>query len=498
MQTTVVVQALEEIDVDALVVVAFDKDSAGGGLGDGAARRVDATIGWLSELYASGEFKGKSLETALLHRPPTFKARRLAAIGAGKPEKLTTAEVRKIAGAALRFLKLKGVHTIALALDEAFAGPASVAAAIEGSILGDYEPDHYKTDKSDAGRIDSYTLLVPAVDAAIEAAARRAAIVAESQNYTRALATEPGNAMTPTILADRARAMAAEQGLECEVLDRARMEQLGMGALLGVAQGSNEPPCLIVVRYRPEEDAGAGAHLALVGKAVTFDSGGISIKPSDKMDLMKFDMAGGAAVLGAMRAIAQLKPAVTVTGFVPAVENMPGGRAQRPGDIVKTLSGKTVEVLNTDAEGRMILADAMTYARNLGCTHIVDAATLTGAIVVALGDIYTGLFPSEDAFASRVAAAAEAAGEKMWRMPVDDEYKEALKSTYADLPNVGNRKGGAITAAMFLKEFTSDAPWVHLDIAGTAWLDDAKPYLAKGPSGAPVRTLVRLATSWNG
>ncbi len=494
MQTTVLVQAIEEVDVDALVVVAFEKDSAG----DGAAKRADSTLGWLSELYATGEFKGKSLDTALLHRPPGFKTRRLLAVGGGKPEKLTPAEVRKIAGTALRFLKPKGIHSIALALDEAFAGTGSVAAAVEGAILADYEPDQYKTDKSDAGRIDTFSLLVPAVDAAIGAAAQRAAIVAESQNYTRALATEPGNAMTPTVLADRARALAAEQGLECEVLDRARMEQLGMGALLGVAQGSDAPPCLIVVRYRPEGDAGSGAHLGLVGKAVTFDSGGISIKPSDKMDLMKFDMSGGAAVLGAMRAIAQLKPALTVTALVPAVENMPGGRAQRPGDIVKTLSGKTVEVLNTDAEGRLILADAMAYARTLGCTHLVDAATLTGAIVVALGNVYTGLFPSEDAFGARVLAAADAAGEKMWRMPVDDDYKEALKSTYADLPNIGNRMGGAITAAMFLKEFTGDAPWVHLDIAGTAWLDDAKPYLAKGPSGATVRTLVKLATTWNG
>lgn len=498
MQTAVLVQALEEIEVDALVVVVFDKDSAPAGLVDGAAQRADATTGWLGELQASGEFKGKILETALLHRPPGFKARRLVAMGGGKTGKLTAHEVRKIAGAALRFLKPKGIHTMALALDAAFAGASPVAAAIEGAILADYEPDRYKTDKSDAGRIDTFWLVVPAMDAAIQAAARRATIVAESQNYTRALAAEPGNVMTPTVLAERARALAAEQGLDCEVLDRARMEQLGMGALLGVAQGSHEPPCLILLRYGPEGDLGAGAHLALVGKAVTFDSGGISIKPSDKMDLMKFDMSGGAAVLGAMRAIAQLKPALTVTALVPAVENMPGGRAQRPGDIVTTLSGKTVEVLNTDAEGRLILADAITYARNLGCTHIVDAATLTGAIVAALGNVYTGLFPSEDAFGARVGSAAEAAGEKMWRMPVDDDYKEALKSTYADLPNIGNRVGGAITAAMFLKEFAGDAPWVHLDIAGTAWLDEAKPFLAKGPSGVAVRTLVNLVASWNG
>jgi leucyl aminopeptidase len=276
------------------------------------------------------------------------------------------------------------------------------------------------------------------------------------------------------------------------------MEQLGMGALLGVAQGSTEPPCLIVLRYQPAAVPVSTAHIGLVGKGVTFDSGGISIKPSEGMEKMKYDMAGGAAVLGAMRAIAQLQPAVAVTALVPAVENMPGGRAQRPGDIVKTLSGKTVEVLNTDAEGRLILADALTYARSLGCTHLVDAATLTGAIVVALGSFYVGAFSNDDHLADQLLSAAKAAGEKMWRMPLDDDYKEILKSAFADLPNIGNRWGGAITASMFLKEFVDTTPWVHLDIAGTAWLDEAKPFLAKGPSGLPVRTFVNLVTRWAG
>jgi leucyl aminopeptidase len=289
--------------------------------------------------------------------------------------------------------------------------------------------------------------------------------------------------------------MAAECGLECQVLDQDQMRELGMGALLGVAQGSAEPPVLILLRYRPLEESG-GTHLGLVGKGITFDSGGISIKPSEGMDKMKYDMAGGAAVIGAMRAIAQLRPPIAVTALVPAVENMPGSRAQRPGDIVTTLSGKTVEVLNTDAEGRMILADALTYARTLGCTHLVDTATLTGSIVVALGHVHVGVFSSDDALLQRVLAAARAQGEKMWPMPLDEDYKEQLKSVFADLPNVGTRWGGAVTAAMFLKEFADTTPWVHLDIAGTAWLDDAKPFLAKGPTGVAVRTLAGLAVNW--
>jgi len=273
-----------------------------------------------------------------------------------------------------------------------------------------------------------------------------------------------------------------------------------MGSLLGVAQGSDEPPVMIVLKYQPaagaKNDAKTGDHLALIGKGVTFDSGGISIKPAQDMEKMKYDMCGAAAVLGAMRAIAQLKPNVPVTGIVPSVENMLSGRAQRPGDIVKSLSGKTIEVLNTDAEGRLILNDAITYAKRLGCTHLVDAATLTGAIVVALGHVHTGAFTNNDAMLARVLAAAKDEGENMWPMPLDDDYRELLKSAFADLANIGPRWGGAITAAWFLREFAEDTPWVHLDIAGTGWLDDAAPNLAKGPTGVCVRTFAQLAAKW--
>jgi len=362
---------------------------------------------------------------------------------------------------------------------------------VEGAILADFEPDQYKTDpKKDEKKVDSFLIAGGSA-----AGLNRGRILGESQNFTRELINEPGNILTPSLLAKHAQEMAAANGLECEVLDQAKMKELGMGALLGVSQGSAEPPAFIMVRYRPQK-ATSQDHLALIGKGVTFDTGGVSIKPAEGMEKMKYDMSGGAAVLGAMRAIAQLKPAVTITAIVPAVENMCGSRAQRPGDIVKSLNGKTVEVLNTDAEGRLILIDAITYAQRLGCTHLVDIATLTGSIVVALGHVNIGAFTNEDGLLQKVLAAAKAEGEKTWQMPMDEEYKEALKSPFADLQNIGGRPAGSITAAWFLNEFTEGKPWVHLDVAGMAWNDEAKPFLAKGPVGVCVRSFVRLAENW--
>jgi leucyl aminopeptidase len=460
-----------------------------------AAAGFDASIGsWLDDLYSSGEFKGKLFETATLHRPAGLKVRRLTVTGTGKPDKSADAEIRLAIGAALRTVKKFSATSVAVHLPEA---PASaVSAAVEGTLLGDWESDVYRS-KNDRKAIDSIAIAVPSGADDLKRAVDRGRILAESQNFTRNLANEPPNHLKPLVLAERARAMAAEQGLECEVLDRARMEQLGMGSLLGVAMGSAEPPALIVLRYRPADGpAGSTDHLGLVGKGVTFDTGGISIKPADNMDKMKYDMGGGATMLGAMRAIAQLKPSIPVTALIPTVENMPGGKAQRPGDIVKSLSGKTIEVLNTDAEGRLILNDAITYAKRLGCTHLIDAATLTGAIVVALGHIYTGVFTNNEAFGDKLLNAAKRQGEKFWPMPLDDEYRELLKSPFADIGNIGGRWGGAITAAMFLKEFAEDTPWIHLDIAGTVSYDDGKPYAAKGASGVCVRTLVDLTLNW--
>ena len=494
MEIRLVTLPVEPIETEALAVVGFQAERPEDGLAWETARKLDeATGGWLAEAYQSGEFTGKLYETLILHRPPNLRARRLALVGGGKRERFGAFELRRAAGSLIRTLRSRSVAEATMVVE---GDAEAVTAAAEGAILGNYEPDRYKTEKKNGKPVERLTLAVAAVDAETEAALHRARITGETQNYVRDLVAEPANRMTPTLLAERAQEMAAESGLECDVLDAGRMKQLGMGALLGVAQGSAEPPALIVLHYRPPEAAPGGVHLGLLGKAVTFDSGGISIKPSEGMDKMKYDMAGGAAVLGAMRAIAQLKPSLPVTALIPAVENMPGGRAQRPGDVVRTLSGKTVEVLNTDAEGRLILADAMTYAQRLGCTHLVDAATLTGAIVVALGHVNAGAFGSDQALLDRVLAAARAAGEKLWPMPLDEEYKEQLKSVVADLPNVGNRWGGAITAAMFMKEFADPLPWVHLDIAGTAWLEDSKPYMAKGPTGVPMRTLVRLVLDW--
>ena len=442
----------------------------------------------------SGEVSGKAGEFALLHNPAGLAAARVLLAGSGKADRFDAAELRKLVAASVRFLKKKKVDSAAVLLEASRAGAEFASAAVEGAILGDYEPDRHKTG-NDKKALAAFSVACPNGAPELDAAVARGQVLAGAQNLTRAIANEPANLMTPLKMAAAARQMADEQGLACEVLERAELERLGMGALLGVAQGSAEPPVLIVIRYQPPKAASA-AHLGLVGKGVTFDTGGISIKPSEGMEKMKYDMCGGAAMIGAMRAIAQLKPPLAVTAFIPCVENMPGSRAQRPGDIVTAMSGKTIEVLNTDAEGRLILADAMAYARKQGCTHLVDAATLTGAIVVALGHLRVGLFSNDDGMRDRVQRAAAAEGERMWPMPLDDDYKEGLKTPFADIANVGQRWGGAITAAIFLKEFAEDTPWVHLDIAGTAYLDEAKPDMAEGPTGTPVRTLVRLAMDW--
>jgi leucyl aminopeptidase len=478
-------QPLSRAEADAVAVVVFEDEAA----------PQDLARTWFEELRASGEFTGKTGELAVLHQPQGLAAKRLVAAGGGKHTGFDSNALRRAVASSVRTLKQRGVKHLAWVLGSGHTS-GDAEAAVEGAVLGNFEPDLYKTSTKESKSLESFDLIAAANGEELKHAVERGRIIAEAQNFTRDLANEPANRLTPLLLAQRARAMAAEMGLECEVLEEDRMRQLGMGALLGVAQGSAEPPALIVVRYKPSSPPNTSDHLGLVGKGVTFDTGGVSIKPADGMEKMKYDMSGGAAVLGAMRAIAQLKPAIPVTALVPAVENMVGSRAQRPGDIVTSLGGKTIEVLNTDAEGRLILIDALTYAQRLGCTHLVDAATLTGAIVVALGYVNIGAFTNNEELLGRVMAAAQAEGEKMWHMPLDDDYKELLKSAFADMANIGGRWGGAISAAWFLREFAGDTPWVHLDIAGTAWLDDAKPYMAKGPTGVCVRTFVKLAMGW--
>jgi len=367
---------------------------------------------------------------------------------------------------------------------------------VEGAFVGDFDPDTYRSDRKDQS-MQSFTVAAPAKSekATLEAAFALGVIVGESQNFTRSLVNEPGNKLTPTILGQRAAEMASEVGLGWEVHSTEKLHELKMGAFWSVSQGSEEPPALIVLRYEP---AGVtdGPILGLVGKGITFDSGGISLKPGDNMEKMKYDMAGGAAMIGAMRAIALLKPRVRVIGIVCASENMPDGKAQKPGDVQTAMSGKTIEIINTDAEGRLVLADGLTYAKQLGATHLIDAATLTGACVVALGMINAGAFSNDDATYAKFDGALATSGEKFWRLPLGEEYAEQIKSEIGDIKNTGGRWGGAITAAEFLRVFAEETPWIHLDIAGLAWVEDSKPYIAKGPSGVAVRSILEWVRSF--
>jgi leucyl aminopeptidase len=381
-------------------------------------------------------------------------------------------------------------------LKEGDRSAESAQAIVEGMILANFDSDKYKTDKKPGNEIISAAIAGWEESSRSDAdrGLERGRLIGESQNFARELGNEPANRLTPRMLASRAQAMAREAGLSVDILDEKKIEELKMGALLSVAQGSVEPPRLIVVTYTPEKLKPGAPVLGLVGKAITFDTGGISIKPANDMEKMKYDMCGGAAMLGAMRAIARLKPSCKMIAVVPSSENMPGGRAQKPGDVQIAMTGKSIEVINTDAEGRLVLADAVAYAKQLGCTHLVDAATLTGAVVVALSNVNVGVFGSDQGFTDQLLASAKVAGEKMWPLPLDDEYREMIKSGIADIQNVGTGKGGGATVgAMFIKEFTGDTPWIHLDIAGTAWQDDVKPWAAKGATGVAVRTLVDLA-----
>jgi leucyl aminopeptidase len=453
-----------------------------------------------ASVLASGEYKAGANETVLLHAPAGLAAKRLLIVGLGKLAKATVHSVREAAGTAVRFAKPRGIRELAFALPSPeslpAAGPAIARSAVEGAFVGDFDPDTYRSDRKDQS-IQSLTVAAAAdVDrTAVEAAFAEGVIVGESQNFARSLVNEPGNKLTPTILGQRAALMAQEMGLACEVHSTEKLHELKMGAFWSVAQGSAEPPALIVLRYEPE-GVKDGPVLGLVGKGITFDSGGISIKPSENMDKMKYDMAGGAAMIGAMRAIALLKPKVRVTAIVCATENMPDGKAQKPGDVQTAMSGKTIEIINTDAEGRLVLADGLTYARRLGATHLIDAATLTSACVVALGHANAGAFSNDDAAWTRFDAALSVSGEKFWRLPLGEEYAEMIKSEIGDIKNTGGRWGGAITAAEFLHVFAEETPWIHLDIAGTAWVEDARPYIAKGPSGIAVRSIVEWVRSF--
>ncbi len=481
-------RAARDIDTDLLVIPVFEDDTLDD-LGDLDA----ASSGEVNRARARGEFKGKAYE--VFSTPvASWKAARVMLIGAGAHKDATPDRFRRLASAAGLTARQRRLTRLALLFRPGTAVPPQQAAQViaEGAVLANFEGASYKTSDPPRVWLDAVEIGVGESTAAIEQALERGRILGEASNMARELANEPGNSLTPRVFADRAVQVAKAAGLAVDVLDETRIGELKMGMLLGVARGSQEPPRVIVLRHEPKK-AVNGIVLGLVGKGITFDTGGISIKPAENMDRMKDDMSGGAAVICAMTAIARLNAPVHVVAVIPMTENMPGGKAVKPGDVLTSAEGKTVEVLNTDAEGRLVLGDGMWYARQLGATHLVDVATLTGACVVALGKTTTGLFGTPDAWVEQVRLASDRAGDRSWPMPIFEDYKELFKSEIADFANTGGRAGGAITGAMFIKEFAGDLPWVHMDIAGTAWADDAKPYQPKGATGVGVRTLVELA-----
>ena len=503
MDTRLIAANPAEVETECLVAIVLDHSGKDHGPNQKSEPRLTVNDPALekavADLIASGEVTGKAFETVMLHRPQGLKAKRLLVIGAGKTKSFSHAEVRKTAGSAVRALKPKMIKSCAFVVPELSSGAEdSVRAVVEGALVADFDPDTYRSDRKDLS-MKELTVVVPSAadQGKLQQALAQARIIGESQNFTRELVNEPSNRLTPTMLADRAKAMCESVGLKCELMGPDKIRELKMGAFWSVAQGSEEEPRLIVMRYEPQ-GAPEKPVLGLVGKGVTFDTGGISIKPADGMEKMKSDMAGGAAMIGAMRAIALLKPNVKVIGIVCATENMPSGKAQKPGDVQIAMSGKSIEIINTDAEGRLVLADGLFYARTLGCTHLIDAATLTGAVVVALGYANAGVFSNDEDAYQHFTRALQRSGEKFWRLPLDQEYLEQIRSNIADLMNTGGRWGGASTAAVFLKEFVDDTPWLHLDIAGTAWIDDNKSWIAKGPSGIGVRSLVEFVRSFEG
>ena len=496
MEIKVAIGKITEIKAGAIVVNFFEEMSHP----EGDLATVDKALGGaISELINQGEIKGKLHEITVIHSLGKLPAARVVIAGLGKPLELTADKVREVVAELCRLLQQKDIGSIAtIAQGAGIAGisvEAATQAVTEGALLGTYSFRKYITKEAEYGEIKQFTI----VDAdetrlpGLKQGYNLGKTLAEATNQARDMVNEPANHMTPSRMAETAERLAESYGLELNILEREQMQELGMGALLGVAQGSLEPPKLIILHYKGSDSA--EVDMALVGKGITFDSGGISIKPSEKMEEMKGDMAGGAAVMAAISAIAQLKPKINVVAVIPATENLPSGSAQKPGDIVATMNGKTIEIINTDAEGRLVLADALSYANKLGAKHMVDVATLTGAIVVALGNIYTGAFSNNQELMDRVIAAGAESGELIWQMPMHDGYKEQIKSEVADVKNVGGRSAGSITAAQLLVEFTGDTPWVHLDIGGTSTSEKERGYLVKGATGVPVRTLVNLVLS---
>ncbi|MCC6961354.1 MAG: leucyl aminopeptidase [Dehalococcoidia bacterium] len=481
---------------DAVIVNLFEGVTVPGG----ATGAVDAALdGAITKLIAQGDIRGKSGEVTIIHTFGKLPSPRVVVAGLGKRDAFDLDAVRNLGANLARALRKPGISTLATIAHGAgigglAAGPAAQALA-EGFLLGNYRFLKHKAKDDDRTEIASVTLVES--DAAkvgqFTASAARGVLLADAANLARDLANAPSNHLTPSDLAACAADVAKENGLEIEVLERADMERKGMGSLLSVAKGSAQPPKLVRLSYRGR--GGEGYDLALVGKGITFDTGGISIKPAANMEAMKADMTGAASVIAALGAIAKLAPKVNVVGIAPCTENMPGGNASKPGDVVSAMNGRTIEIINTDAEGRLVLADALCWAKELGAANIVDVATLTGAVTTALGDVAYGLMTNNDAFCSKLEAAAAEAGEKTWRLPMWKEYDEYIKSDVADCKNSASRGAGTIVGAKFLEPFVGDTPWVHMDIAGVDMMSADKGWVSKGASGYSVRAMINLAVA---
>ncbi len=494
MKSQAISENFQEANVDALAVAVFKDEKANGGI----LKDLDnLTGGSIASVIKLEEFKGENGDTAyfVFQANGKIKASRLLLIGIGDKTDYKASDVAILSGTAARALSKRNVKSFALMPRSDMDAISVATLAMQGVITSQFELDKYKTKDQNNKRIDNFVLFVDgAKEKDLKTGLSNGEVIGDSMNFARDLANEPPNILTPSEMANRAQKMAKETGLTCEVLDEDKMAKLGMGSLMSVSHGSAQPAKMIVLKYEPKKNSGKkGELLSIVGKGITFDTGGISIKPSEGMDAMKYDMSGAASVLGTMRAIGLLKPTVPVLGVVAAVENMPDGKASRPSDVVTAMNGKTIEILNTDAEGRLVLADAVAYAEKQGATTIVDMATLTGAVIIALGDLNTGIMGNDQGLVDEIIECGKAAGEDFWQLPVSKDYSKGIKSDIADIKNIGPaRKAGTIMGAVFIQEFVKDAKWAHLDIAGTAWADDAKPHRSKGPTAVAIRTLLKL------
>ncbi|MBS3916808.1 MAG: leucyl aminopeptidase [Sulfuritalea sp.] len=479
----------EKARYDCIAVGVFDSRK----LSEPAQKLDKAAGGHLSGILRRGDMEGKTGTALLMHGTPGIAAERVLLVGLGQEAEFGEKTYRDAIAAAVKALKNTGSKDILITLSELPVARRNTAWMVRQGVMAThdvlYRADQLKSKKDDdKPSLEAIAFSVPGKDArSANAALTQGEAIAQGMNLTRHLGDLPANICTPTHLAKQAQKLAKEFKLKCEVLDRARMEKLGMGSLLSVAQGAHQPPRFIVLQYRGGK--AKAKPVVLVGKGVTFDTGGISLKPGAEMDEMKYDMSGAASVLGAFQALAAMKLPLNVIGLIPATENMPGGSATRPGDIVTSMSGQTIEILNTDAEGRLILCDALTYAERFEPDCVVDVATLTGACVIALGAVATGLMANDDDLAAALLEAGQISGDRAWQLPLWDDYQEMLKSNFADIPNIsGSRAAGTITGACFLARFTKKYRWAHLDIAGTAWRSGA----SKGSTGRPVPLLTHF------